>query len=110
MPASEHLNDTQFFHGTYEKLQVGDVLIPGAERGVQNFPPAGNNTYVHMVTTPWNAAHWASDAARKAKKKTIYVYEVEPHTEPIQVEGMPGYQTTKATIKDIAHTGPRKHK
>lgn len=110
MAASESLQGKQFYHGSYEKLGVGDVIVPGAERGVQNFPPAGDNTLVHMVDRSWHAADWASDAARKAKKKTIYVYEVEPHTPPVQNEGMPGYQTTAATVKGIKYTGPRKRK
>jgi hypothetical protein len=109
MPSSDHLSN-QFYHGTYEKLEIGDVIVPGAERGVQNFPPAGDNTFVHMVTRPFNAADWASDAARKAKKKNIYVYEVEPNTPPLQNEGMPGYQTTSATVKGIHYEGPRGRK
>jgi hypothetical protein len=109
MASSDHLSP-QFYHGSYEKLNVGDVLVPGAERGVQNFPPAGDNTFVHMVTRSFNAADWASAAARKANKKNIYVYEVEPHTPPIQKEGMPGFQTTAATIKKIHYEGPRKRK
>lgn len=109
MASSDHLS-RQFFHGSYEKLEIGDVLVPGAERGVQNFPPAGDNTLVHLVTRPFNAVDWASQAARKAKKKDIYVYEVEPHTPPVQNEGMPGWQTTAATVKGIHYSGPRRHK
>lgn len=109
MSASDNLSQ-QFYHGSYEKLEVGDVLVPGAQRGVQNFPPAGDNSMVHLVTRSFNAADWASDAARKAKKKNIYVYEVEPHTPPVQTEGMPGYQTTAATIKGIHYSGPRKRR
>ena len=110
MAASDSISQKQFFHGTYEELSEGDVLVPGAQRGVQNFPPKGDNTFVHMVDRPWNAADWASDAARKAKKRTIFVYEVEPHSEPVQTEGMPGYQTTAATVKRVHYTGPRKRK
>jgi hypothetical protein len=110
MSASDHINDQQFYHGTYVELPVGAVLTPGAERGVQNFPPAGDNTWVHMVTRPFNAVDWASDAARKAKKKNIHVYEVEPHTPPVQNEGMPGFQTTAATIKSVYYSGPRRRK
>jgi hypothetical protein len=110
MPASDHVSDKQFFHGTYEELPEGAVIVPGAKRGIQNFPPKGDNTFVHMVDLPYRAADWASDAARKAKKKTIFVYEVEPHTPPVQNEGMPGYQTTEATVKRLHYTGPRKHK
>jgi hypothetical protein len=109
MSSAEHLSP-QFFHGSFEILDIGDVLVPGAERGVQNFPPEGDNTAVHMVTRPFNAVDWASDAARKAKKKNIYVYEVEPHTPPVQSEGMPGYQTTAATVKNIHYEGPRRRK
>lgn len=107
MAAKDNLSQ-QFYHGSYEKLDIGDVLVPGAQRGVQNFPPAGDNTYVHMVTRPFNAVDWASDAARKAKKKDIYVYEVEPDTPPVQNEGMPGWQTTSATIRGVYYSGPRK--
>jgi hypothetical protein len=110
MSASGSLQPDQFYHGTYEKLDIGDVLVPGSQRGVQNFPPEGDNTLVHMAKQPWNAANWASDAARKARKNKIYVYEVEPHTPPVQNEGMPGWQTTAATIKAVDYEGPRKHR
>lgn len=109
MSASDHLSQ-QFYHGSYEKLDIGDVLIPGAERGMQNFPPAGDNTFVHMSTQPFHAMDWATLAARKANKKNIYVYNVEPHTPPVQNDGMPGYQTTAATIKGIHYDGPRRRR
>jgi hypothetical protein len=110
MASSEHINNRQFFHGTYEELPVGEILVPGAERGVKNFPPAGDNTWVHMVDKSFRAADWASDAARKAKKKTIFVYEVEPQGEVVQNEGMPGYQAKSAVIKGVHYTGPRRHR
>jgi hypothetical protein len=110
MAAEDALNLKQFFHGTYEELNVGDVLVPGSERGIQNFPPAGDNTFVHLTDASHRAHMWASDAARKHNKKTVYVYEVDPHTDPVQNDGMPGYQTTSATIKSLKYKGPRRHK
>jgi len=110
MSAEDALNLKQFFHGTYENLNVGDVLVPGAERGVQNFPPAGDNTLVHLTDRAYRAHEWGSDAARKRNKKTVYVYEVDPHTDPVQNEGMPGYQTTSATVKRLNSKGPRRRK
>lgn len=121
MSAAKSLSH-QFYHGSYEKLAVGDVIVPGAERDVQNFP-SGENTMVYLTTRPFNtserpstdvyshtAADWASEAAHQANKKDIYVYEVEPHTPPVQTEGVPGYQTTAATIKNVQYSGPRKRK
>ena len=110
MPADDNLNLTQFFHGTYEDLPEGTVLVPGSERGVQNFPPAGDNNLVHLTDKSYRAHEWGSDAARKRNKKTVYVYEVDPHTDPVQNEGMPGYQTTSATIKSLKYKGPRRRK
>jgi hypothetical protein len=110
MASEDSLQKKQFFHGSYEDLPEGTVLVPGAELGVQNFPPAGDNTSVHLTDRAYRAHEWGSDAARNRNKKTVYVYEVDPHTDPVHNEGMPGYQTTSATIKSLNRKGPRRRK
>jgi hypothetical protein len=82
------------FHGTKAVLAEGDTIVPGAELGKNNFPPAGDNSKVWLSNKPYHAAGWASRAARKG---TVHVYEVAPETEP-KDNGALGYSTTRAKV------------
>jgi len=86
----------KWYHGSKADLPDGTVLTPGADRGVNNYPPAGDNTAVWVAPQGHYALHWGYGTARKGQQ--VHVYEVEPHEPPVSSDDGKGHKTTAATI------------
>lgn len=121
------LNPRQFFHGTTQKFEPGDMLRPSTETGMRIHSPehTPDDEYGEDVTRVFSTADerdaWAfAVSARDASNETVrvpgpqgvygvprptkrpYVYEVEPggSVQSREQEGMPN--TPSETLSDTA--------
>jgi hypothetical protein len=85
-----------WFHASSAVLNPGDKLTPGASRGVNNFPPKGDNTAVWVEPSVYRAFGWGDRAAKK-RGANVHIYEVTPDTKP-ESAGNLGHKTTGATV------------
>jgi rifampin ADP-ribosylating transferase len=77
MSASDHLSPQQFYHGTPQRFQPGDVIAPGHE------PHSGIRTeHVFLSTSKRNAKGWGAsdDPATGEWARWGHVYEVTTPT------------------------------
>jgi hypothetical protein len=60
MSAGDHLSEQQFFHGTAADVHPGDVIHPGSELGITNYPQLQHYKYrnTQVWTTPKESAAW----------------------------------------------------
>ena len=80
MAAADHLQPGQFFHGTHEQLEPGEVLRPGREVG------RGRGHSVWLTPSADDARGWGTARARRSgfaadeggATVPVHVYEVEP--------------------------------
>jgi len=86
--------DTKFYHGSSEKLEVGDYILPPDETGrtPRSHPDIDplefdNDRYVYLTDDSESAADYAADAG----SGTRYVYEVEP-LDPDELEVDPEFE------------------
>ena len=100
MSAQDNLSDKQFFHGSPAELSEGSILTPGATRGVNNFPPAGDNSKVWMSSTPYHAWLWGNKVARSQRRKVNHVYEVEP-LEGLEDKGHEATATSARVVRKV---------
>ena len=85
-----------WFHATAAALSPGDKLTPGSARGVNNFPPDGDNSSVWVEPSVYRAYGWGDRAATR-RGAAVHIYEVTPDSEP-ENAGNLGHKTTGATV------------
>lgn len=78
MAANDHLSPQQFFHGTSQEFQPGDLVDPKREIGVRR----GQKSYAFMTANSdaaKNYGQYKADADRmRDLDRTGHAYEVEP--------------------------------
>lgn len=75
-----------YYHGTYEDLPNGTVLLPGSSTGRRNFGTGHGASNDHVYVTPDidSAGTWGQEAAKNKRRRNYHVYEVAPHQTPVQ--------------------------
>lgn len=84
-----------FYHGTNARLNVGDILRPGTPR-----KHSVSLTTVVYVTDSVKVARSYSLLAAKARRgsRDRYVYEVQPHSPPVNDKFRNEFTTSAATV------------
>ncbi len=67
---------SEFFHGTTEHLEPGDVVAPGG--GPLKFPQETNRRYAYATPSEDNAWNYAEKAFHASDSGHPRVYQVEP--------------------------------
>ena len=106
MSAQDNLSPKQFYHGSPINLPEGTVLTPGSSRGVNNHPPAGDNSKVWMAHTPWGASRWGNTAALNSRRRNVHVYEVEPLEDHVDM----GHESAASSARIVRKLNTNKAK
>lgn len=100
MGASDHLNPSQFFHGTRHTFSPGQELTPEGAAKSRNYGLQSSKNHVYMTSDVTRAHRFAANDETSDDYDRPHVYNVSPvgHYEEDPHDKSPSFRTTKLVV------------